>query len=1088
MLGFIAGRAGTGKTYAVLRSAVDNASDYDMTYIIVPEQSTFSIEKQLINYNPCAKRIGVEVLSFTSLVDKVMMVTGGNAGNYISNIGKTALVFRALKNCVDNLEIFGKYANKPVFAEELAQTLDELKINAVSSDDLVKACALDCVAGTLKQKLHDTAIIAAEYDRLTTGSFFDPVDRLTALEGILKDVNFFNNKCVFFDGFTGFTVQEDLIIKRIIEQSKKCVISLPSPKGEYDINEIFNPVASMKKQFAEFAKDRNIEVTDTVVLTENRKFESEDMISLEKSLYTNDKSDTSGDNITLFEGVDIYSEARFAAAKIRKLVTEQGYRYRDIAVVSGDLETYKNAIESEFEIYDIPFFIDSRVSIKFRPLVRLVLFALKAATEGLYYEDMADIAKTGLAGLNSEESAILENYINLWKISGSKWKNDFKMNPRGFKENMSDNDKELLADINKYREILSKPVFNLVNRLNEAVNSDDYASAIYEYVMECGAHRKIVENTKHAFETGDEYDENRIWDILIDVLDCISSTMGNQEISKVDYYELIKVLFDTVDIGNIPPHSDEVLVGTEGRVRVEHNRYCIIIGAVDGVFPGITAERGVFTNEDKEKLREAEVNLIHEENMRHCEALLSVYNTLTIPSNGLCLTYSNLCDDSGYSTKSPVIDEMLRIFDNIKIVNDKDLTYDFLCSTPAAALDLCAGVFLSKEKQPEDVALCEAVSRDSEMAERLKSFELLNDHDMAQLTAEASNMYFKKIREFSATKLDTFSDCPYKFFCKYGLSLNGEPSSDMSSLTMGSLVHYLLEKTVEAIKKDGYSGNIKDFAVQKAKEYITSVFGGEENLTGSFKKTVYKAADLICELVEEIDNELEASGFTPADFEINISNNGPISPWEINGDEDNIKLIGTIDRVDICESNGKKYIRIVDYKTNKKIKKLELSKVYDGFDMQMFIYLIAIMLNGEKKYGTDMVPSGVYYFPAIRQMHTDEELKKLKDKGRTIEGMDGASLEEAPRDESLKVTIFTQTQLMLLKDRIEKLLVKMNNQIKNGDIRKYPAEKSNKVACEYCDYRYICGTNPEAVKKRQMTSANNAKILEQLETEAKIND
>lgn len=1083
MLEFVAGRAGTGKTYAVLRNAVENAADFDVTYIIVPEQSTFLYEKQLIRYNAHAKRMGVEILSFTSLVDKVMSVTGGNAGNYISNTGKTALVFRALKNCADNLEIFGKYADKPVFAGELAETLDELKINAVSSDSLIAALATDAIGGTLKQKTHDIAIIAAEYDRLTKDSFFDPVDRLGALEKILEGYDYFGNKCVCFDGFTGFTVLEELIVKRIIEQSKKCVISLPAPTGEFDDGELFYPIASMKKHFAEFAGDRNIAVNGTLVLTDDHKFENEGMRSLEKCLYTDKKAVSEENSVTVFEGSDIYSEARFAAAKIRRLVTEEGCRYRDIAVISGDLETYRSAIEAEFEIYDIPFFIDSRSGVRFRPLVRLVLFALKAAAGGLYYEDMADIAKTGLAGLDSEQSALLENYINLWKISGSKWKNEFKMNPRGFREALTERDAELLAEINAYRKTVSEPLFKLAEKLEYAKTADKYAEAIYNYVLDCGAYRTIVENTKESYETGGEYDESRIWDTVMDVLDCMLSTMGSQEISVSDYTELLRLMFDTVDMGNIPPHSDEVLVGSEGRVRVEHNRYCIVIGAVEGVFPGGLTERGVFTNDDKEKLREADVNLIHEENMRRCEMMLSVYNALTIPSAGLCLTYSTLNGDSGYSSKSSVIGELDRIFENMHIVTDGELTYDFLCSTPAAALDVCAGV-IGREKTPEDYALCEAVRRDPVLAGKLESFVAMKDCDMAALNANAAKTYFAKIKEFSATKLDVFSECPYKFFCKYGLSLNAEPSSDMSSLTMGTLVHYLLEKTVEAVKKDGYTGDIREYAIDKAKEYISSVMGGEENLTGSFLNSVYKAADLICELVEEINAELEISGFSPTDYEMKIEDRGEVTPWNIDGDSGSIKLIGTVDRVDVCELNGKKYLRIVDYKTNRKLKKLELYKVYEGYDMQMFVYLIAIMLNGKKKYGSDMVPAGVYYFPAVRQMHTDSEYEKLLKKGRTSEGMDGASLDEAPRDDSLGVTVFTNTQLMLLKDRIERVLSRMNSQIKSGDIRKFPTVRDNSLSCNYCDYRYICGTDTELVGKHKLSKQKNEKVLEKLAEEA----
>ncbi|MBR5942218.1 MAG: hypothetical protein IKZ81_02625, partial [Clostridia bacterium] len=219
MLRFIAGRAGTGKTYTVLRSAVAEAAEHKMTYIIVPEQSTLSYEKQLIEYNAEARRLGVEVLSFTRMVEKVMLVTGGLAGNYIDSIGKTALIYRAIRDCRDSLRLFGKYKDDPRFALRIAETVAELKINGVAPESLSEAAKNETFSGTLRDKLHDTALIALEYERLISGSFFDPADKLTALCEILDGNDFFKDCAVYFDGFTGFSVQEESVIERIIVQS-----------------------------------------------------------------------------------------------------------------------------------------------------------------------------------------------------------------------------------------------------------------------------------------------------------------------------------------------------------------------------------------------------------------------------------------------------------------------------------------------------------------------------------------------------------------------------------------------------------------------------------------------------------------------------------------------------------------------------------------------------------------------------------------------------------------------------------------------------------------------------------------------------
>ena len=1086
MLKFIAGRAGTGKTYTALRDAVAAAPSHKMTYIIVPEQSTLSYEKQLIEYNAEARRLGVEVLSFTRLVEKVMLVTGGLAGNYIDSMGKTALIYRAVRDCADTLTLFGKYADDPRFALRIAETADELKINGVSPDALLAASEGEGLADTLRGKMRDTALIVREYERLISGSFFDPADKLTALGEILDGEDFFSGCAVYFDGFVGFTPQEEAVIRRIIKQSAVCVVSLTAPSDGMDVGEEFYPVALMAERFRSFARDTGVEIGKATVLNENHKFKTPSMLLLESKLYSGESGVAGGEGITVYAAADPYDEMRYVASEIRRLTAEEGCRYRDIAVIAGDLEACRSAAEIEFELYGIPYFIDSRRDVRFKPLMRLVLFAIRAATHGMYYEDMADLAKTGLAGIDVEQSSLLENYINLWRVSGVKWGARFTLNPSGFAEEMKESDAELLDVVNEARDKLATPLFAFAENLASARTADDFAKAIYEYLLSAGAAETIRAQREAAIAAGEEYDGDRMWELLMDVLDRISSAMGGETVSKDGYAELLRIMFENADVGVIPPHADEVIIGSEGRARVEHIKYCFIVGATDEAFPRPFGQKGVFTNADKEDLFKLDVPLIHEEEVRRCELMLSVYNALTIPSHGLTVSYSASESALSVSAPSRVILDLKNTFKDCRRIEASELEYADVCSAPAAALDICAPFYEAPENVGE-ASVAAAVSRTPALAAKLDSYRAMRESALRPLDADAAAYVAGKTRVMSASKAEQYAGCPYSFFCKYGLSLRPEAKAELDPRNVGTFVHYVLERTVRAIADGGAGADVDAYAKRVADEYVENCLGGKENLPASFLRSITTTTALIVELIGCIRDELAESGYTPTDFELPIGEGG-VDSWVIDANGAAIGFEGKIDRVDICEHGGRKYLRVIDYKTNKEKKEVSLRSVYNGVDMQMFVYLISLWLNGAARYGEGVAPAGVYYFPANR-VRVDASDGKIAEKLADARTMSGMALEKSPIDERLpekkRPVRYSFEQLALLKNHIEKLTRRMREQLAAGNIPKYPLKKgkSEKLPCEYCDYISVCGVDKDKVEPRAFDAIKDEKVFERLREE-----
>ena len=70
-----------------------------------------------------------------------------------------------------------------------------------------------------------------------------------------------------------------------------------------------------------------------------------------------------------------------------------------------------------------------------------------------------------------------------------------------------------------------------------------------------------------------------------------------------------------------------------------------------------------------------------------------------------------------------------------------------------------------------------------------------------------------------------------------------------------------------------------------------------------------------------------------------------------------VQVEGKIDRTDVMEQDGVQYVRVVDYKTGKK--EFKIGDILHGINMQMLIYLAALIQNGQYQ------PAGVLYMPDV---------------------------------------------------------------------------------------------------------------------------
>ena len=101
------------------------------------------------------------------------------------------------------------------------------------------------------------------------------------------------------------------------------------------------------------------------------------------------------DAIHIRESANPGAEMEETAAIIRRMVREQGYRYGDFAVISGDMETYAPAASRAFGKYEIPCFLDQKHSIFMNPFVEYIRAAVDVVVENFTYESVFRLLRSG---------------------------------------------------------------------------------------------------------------------------------------------------------------------------------------------------------------------------------------------------------------------------------------------------------------------------------------------------------------------------------------------------------------------------------------------------------------------------------------------------------------------------------------------------------------------------------------------------------------------------------------------------------------------------------------------------------------------
>lgn len=1066
MVTILIGRAGAGKSQAILeRMAAAHRERRQI--LIVPEQYSHRAERRVCALGGNALSLDAEVLTFTRLATRVFAQAGGLAAPTLDNGGRLLVMYLAVKEVGEGLSVYRRPSRKSAFLSGLLATLDECKSYQAAPEALAKAGGE--LGGATGDKLRDLGLIFTAYDRLCAQLGADPRDKLTRLAAALRESGWADGMDLYLDGFTDFTPQQALVLSALMERANSVTVALTCDHllEDEDGLGVFSPARRTAAYLKRLAKEAGRDVSvETAVRTGGEKAPS--LVHLEANLFADPPAPWDGPSgVICAVPDDPRREVEWVCARILELVRREGWRFRDIAVTARSLEDYEALIDDSCARFGIPIFLARTQDILEKPVLALITSALAAVSGGYRYEDMFRYLKTGLAGVEDDARDRLENYVLTWDIRGSGWTagKPWQMHPEGYGLTMDDRAQAEVAALDALRRAVVAPLERL--RTAPGTTGRDRAMALYGFLEEIRLpetlERRAEELTRRGeLNLAEEY--KQLWDILVGALETCAHLLQGVEMDMEEFSKLFALTLSQYQVGTIPVALDRVTVGPCPRLGYESYKAVFFLGCDDAHLPQCTPSPGLLTDDDRTALERLGLTLAPRMEDKLCREMTIAYNACTLPTQRLFVTYP-AAKDGEERRASFLIHRLTALFPGAWT----GVGQDPRLAAAGPALELAA---TSREVR-------RALEKLPEMAPRLERLMAAGEHRRDALSPEGVNALYGRRVPMSASRLDNYRSCHFSYFMKYGLGAKPRRRAEFGSREYGTFVHAVMEDTLKRWDKSMDGPATRALARTAMERYLREDLGGLEDKSPRFAYLFRRLDRAVERLVENVTEELRHSEFQPMAFELGFGPDRELPAVELETDGVRLSVTGAVDRVDGWEHDGKLYVRVIDYKTGKKV--FSLTDIYYGIGLQMLLYLFTLEQKGREYFGKEVVGAGVLYVPTRdltvagpRDMdeaaRRKEEDKLLRRKGLVLadgtvltamappEVMERFLPAKMKADGSLSGEgLASLERLGKLSVHVQRILREVGRELAAGTVTADPYWRSaEENACAHCEYAAAC--------------------------------
>lgn len=1131
-LQFYFGGSGSGKSTALYKHIIEwSKKEPERDFLIlVPDQFTMQTQKELCLLN--GGIMNIDVLSFSRLTHRIFEEVGKEDRIVLDDTGKNLIIRKVASEREKELALLGSHLKQVGYIHEIKSIISEFMQYDIAPKGVEELISYGAKKGELSLKLTDLKLIYEGFLDFLKEKYITTEESLDLLARSLHKSKIIKNSIVVLDGFTGFTPVQNRLIKELMVQAREVImtITMDTRENPYEIDGEHKLFYLSKKTVAvmeKLAKEAGVKRKKDVMLPKTnlpRYQKSKELAHLEKNLFRQKKAIFPGKNQAVFltEGANPKEEIQKVCVQIKELVRKEGYYYRDIAIIAGDLETYGHIMERECARYDIPVYLDQTKSVLANPMVAAITSALQVVLYGFSYDTVFYFLKTGLSGLSTEETDRLEHYVKALGIRGRKgYEKPFVRRMKGMAEETA---LEELLKLNDSREkfmTTMSPLLSVMDTKEEKQTTEKQYSAkslvkaLYDFCFRLGLQEKMEQLEQKFTDRGElakakEY--GQVYPLVMDLLNQVYELLKEESMSLQEFYDILTAGFSELKVGTIPQNVDQVLAGDMERTRLKQVRALFFVGIHDSAIPGSTKKGGLISDMEREFLQESGTELAPTGRQQMFIQRLYLYLNLTKPSEKLFLSFSRVDTEGKTNRPAYLIDVIKGLYKELpledslsigdRIAAKKDGLDDF-----AVLMGRYGQGFLEeapKERQ-DFFTLYHFYEKEEETKKLIDA--AFYEYVPSPLSKEAARLLYGEVLESSISRLEQFAACGYAHFIKYGLMLKEEEEFSFEAVDMGNVFHTVLEGFAGYLKEHGMTWF--QFTRKQAEEYVSkkltemSVEYGETVLLNSARNAyiLKRMERILNRTIETLQYQLKKGIFEPKAFEIPFS-----MVKEFDGKT--MKIRGRIDRMDTVEKDGTVYVKVMDYKSGNV--KFDPVSLYYGLQMQLALYMNSAVLLEEKNHPDKTVePAALLYYqmadPFVErgeEVSSKEQIEEaihtaLRTKGVLLEDdsvvtmLDGSFLEasdaipvERKKTGGYKAGsgVVTREELKAISGYADFKIQEIAEQILQGEIPVNPYEKENRTPCTYCSYQGICGFDKkiEGFQRKKLDEISKEEAMEKI--------